>query len=43
MDEMHRRGMYMIADFTVGTMGDMIGVQEYVLFVEHSLYLTTGT
>jgi hypothetical protein len=28
MDEMHRRGMYMIADFTVGTMGDMIGVQE---------------
>jgi hypothetical protein len=30
MDEMHRRGMYMIADFTVGTMGDMIGVQEYV-------------
>jgi len=31
MDEMHRRGMYMIADFTVGTMGDMLGVQQYVL------------
>ena len=30
IEEMHRRGMYLIADFTVGTMGDMIGVQEYV-------------
>jgi alpha-1,3-glucan synthase len=25
IDEMHRRDMYIIADFTVGTMGDFIG------------------
>lgn len=30
MDAMHSRGMYMIADFTVGTMGDMIGVQKHL-------------
>lgn len=27
IDEMHRRGMYIIMDFTVGTMGDLIGFQ----------------
>lgn len=25
IDEMHRRGMSIILDFTVGTMGDMLG------------------
>lgn len=30
IDEMHRRGMYIILDFTVGTMGDMIGFQGRV-------------
>ena len=28
IDEMHRRGMYIIMDFTVGTMGDMLGFQK---------------
>jgi glycosidase len=28
IEEMHRRDMYLIADFTVGTMGDMIGVEK---------------
>lgn len=28
IEEMHRRNMYLIADFTVGTMGDMIGVKQ---------------
>ncbi len=27
-DEMHRRGMYIIMDFTVGTMGDMLGFEK---------------
>ena len=25
IDEIHSRGMYLMADFTVGTMADMIG------------------
>lgn len=28
VDAMHSRNMYLIADFTVGTMGDMIGVEQ---------------
>lgn len=32
IEEMHRRNMYLIADFTVGTMGDMIGVKQCVQF-----------
>lgn len=28
IDEMHRRNMYIILDFTVGTMGDFIGFKE---------------
>ncbi|WVQ94915.1 hypothetical protein IAU59_002001 [Kwoniella sp. CBS 9459] len=30
IDEMHRRGMYMILDFTVGTMGDLVGFENYL-------------
>ena len=30
IDEMHRRDMYLIADFTVGTMGDYIGFKGQV-------------
>lgn len=30
IDEMHRRDMYIIADFTVGTMGDFIGFKGQV-------------
>ena len=25
IDEIHQRGMYIMADFTVGTMADMVG------------------
>lgn len=28
--EIHARGMYFMADFTVGTMGDLIGFNGYV-------------
>ena len=28
IDKMHARGMYIIMDFTVGTMGDMLGFKE---------------
>jgi alpha-1,3-glucan synthase len=27
IDEIHSRGMYIILDFTVGTMGDLIGFE----------------
>ncbi|WVW86411.1 hypothetical protein I302_108457 [Kwoniella bestiolae CBS 10118] len=30
IDEMHRRGMYIILDFTVGTMGDLVGFEGYL-------------
>ena len=30
IDEIHARGMYIMADFTVGTMADLIGFQGYV-------------
>ncbi|WWD19870.1 hypothetical protein CI109_104338 [Kwoniella shandongensis] len=30
IDELHRRGMYIILDFTVGTMGDLIGFENYL-------------
>lgn len=30
IDEIHSRGMYLMADFTVGTMGDMIGFEGCV-------------
>jgi hypothetical protein len=40
IDEMHRRGMYIILDFTVGTMGDFIGFKEYVLSRSHFPTLT---
>ncbi|RXK40574.1 alpha-1,3-glucan synthase [Tremella mesenterica] len=29
IDALHARGMYIIVDFTVGTMGDMIGFKKY--------------
>jgi alpha-1,3-glucan synthase len=30
IDAMHRKGMYLIADFTVGTMGDLIGFKGHL-------------
>ncbi|KAJ7582663.1 modular protein with glycoside hydrolase family 13 and glycosyltransferase family 5 domains [Mycena floridula] len=30
IDEIHARGMYIMADFTVGTMGDLVGFQGYL-------------
>jgi alpha-1,3-glucan synthase len=30
VDEMHSRGMYIMLDFTVGTMSDFIAFKEYV-------------
>ncbi|OCH94959.1 glycoside hydrolase family 13 and glycosyltransferase family 5 domain-containing protein [Obba rivulosa] len=30
IDEIHARGMYFMADFTVGTMGDLIGFQGFL-------------
>jgi glycosidase len=30
IDEIHARGMYFMADFTVGTMGDLIGFEGCV-------------
>ncbi|KAL7424549.1 hypothetical protein Q5752_000233 [Cryptotrichosporon argae] len=30
IDALHARGMYIIVDFTVGTMGDLIGVKKYL-------------
>ncbi|KAI0322220.1 glycoside hydrolase family 13 and glycosyltransferase family 5 domain-containing protein [Amylostereum chailletii] len=30
IDEIHARGMYFMADFTVGTMGDMIGFEGFL-------------
>jgi len=33
IDELHSRDMYIMADFTVGTMGDFIGFKGYVLCV----------
>ncbi|KAK8853442.1 hypothetical protein IAR55_004148 [Kwoniella newhampshirensis] len=30
IDELHRRNMYIILDFTVGTMGDLIGFENYL-------------
>lgn len=31
IDAIHARGMYIMADFTVGTMGDLVGFEGYVL------------
>ncbi|CAL1704520.1 unnamed protein product [Somion occarium] len=30
IDEIHRRGMYFMADFTVGTMGDLVGFDGFL-------------
>lgn len=41
IDEIHARGMYFMADFTVGTMGDMISfarcvqIESYYTFFVH--------
>jgi glycosidase len=32
IDAIHARGMYFMADFTVGTMGDLIGFEGFVKF-----------
>ena len=31
VDEIHARGMYLMLDFTVGTMGDQVGFDGYVI------------
>jgi alpha-1,3-glucan synthase len=31
IDEVHRRDMYFMADFTVGTLGDLIGFKGLVI------------
>lgn len=31
IDQIHARGMYFMADFTVGTMADLIGFEGYVV------------
>jgi alpha-1,3-glucan synthase len=33
IDAIHARGMYFMADFTVGTMSDLIGFEGYVIYV----------
>jgi len=33
IDAIHARGMYFMADFTVGTMSDLIGFEGYVICV----------
>ncbi|KAK7462698.1 hypothetical protein VKT23_007286 [Stygiomarasmius scandens] len=38
IDEIHARGMYFMADFTVGTMGDLIGFEGQVLVVPQYKY-----
>jgi alpha-1,3-glucan synthase len=50
IDEIHARGMYFMADFTVGTMGDLIGtvgcvqIESYYVFYSHfSVFLNTST
>lgn len=34
IDAMHQRNMYIILDFTVGTMGDLIGFKEWVFLLK---------
>ena len=41
VDEIHARGMYVMVDFTVGTMADLIGFDGYV--VPKSLYVDIFT
>lgn len=33
IDTIHAKGMYFMADFTVGTMSDLIGFEGYVIFL----------
>ena len=43
IDEIHSRGMFVMADFTVGTMADLVGFKGYVrhvLPVSSSTYLS---
>lgn len=35
IDTLHARGMYIILDFTVGTMSDLIGFNGWVPFQRH--------
>lgn len=37
IDEVHARGMYLMMDFTIGTMSDMIGFDGYVITAVTSL------
>ena len=36
IDQIHARGMYFMADFTVGTMADLIGFEGYVVYTPFS-------
>ena len=44
IDQIHARGMYFMADFTVGTMADLIGFDGYVRYTSQplSLHLVTS-
>lgn len=37
VDRIHAKGMSIILDFTVGTMGDLIGFEGYVSFITFDL------
>lgn len=39
IDEIHARGMYFMADLTVGTMSSLIGFSGYVREQAHTFYL----
>jgi alpha-1,3-glucan synthase len=39
IDQIHARGMYFMADFTVGTMGDLIGIDGYVRYTSQPFFL----
>jgi alpha-1,3-glucan synthase len=38
IDAIHAKGMYFMADFTVGTMGDLMGFERYVTCVTLQSY-----
>lgn len=43
VDEIHGRGMYVMVDFTVGTMADLVGFDGYVAKVSELNIFYSGT
>ena len=41
IDAIHAQGMYIMVDFTVGTMGDLVGFEGYVCFFLFETQLLT--